>query len=330
MTNDAGIIDVHTHLFPSSMVEILQKRTEPPRILENANGLKLLEFTPGVRVPVFPETLSLDVKLTNMKKGGIGYAVLSVATARLDLFSAADAMAISQNVNDELIEMIKTHPDQIGAMALIPMQNPDFAAGELERVSGLGLKGAILESNVAGRPLDDPEFRPVFESAAGVDAPLFIHPNHPVNSKQVDVYGMLPVVGFLFDTTLAALRLIFSGVFERHPSLKLFLGHTGSLIPYLAGRLDEFFDMDRLPSGTSDGAHPPSYYVGRLYTDTVCASPLALRLAAELFQPDRIMWGTDAPYFSIDTAWKTLAGADLPPELVTAIERTNARSLFRL
>lgn len=322
-------IDAHTHFHPSSLVAFLSSRTEAPRIATE-DGRRWLYFGPGGRAPYQDEMDHLDLKLAQMDAAGITLAVLSVASGRVDAFAAEEATAVAKDVNDELVEVARQRVDRFAALALLPLQAPDKAAVELERCVGMGLKGALVESNVAGRPLDDPMFYPVFEAAAHLNVPLFLHPNHPMVSAAVEAYDLVPVAGFLIDTTIVTLRLVLSGVYERHPNLRVFLAHAGSLLAPLIGRVDKFYHVGRLATGSSLRDAPPSDYLRRLYTDTVCGWPPVLTMAIELFGDDHVLSGTDAPYF--DAAWneRTLSGAQLPKEVEKKVRSDNACTLFRL
>jgi len=323
------LIDAHTHFHPSSLVAFLSGRRDAPRIATE-EGKRWLYFGPGGRAPYNDEMDHLDLKIANMDAAGISLGVLSVASGRLDAFAPEEATVVARDVNDELVDLTRTRPDHFAALALLPLQAAEAAADELRRAVGLGLRGGLVESNVAGRPLDDPMFWPIFEAAAELGAPLFLHPNHPMISDPVEAYDLVPVAGFLIDTTIVTLRLVLSGVYERHPDLKIFLAHAGSLLAPLIGRVDKFYDIGRLGTGSSLRDAPPSDYLRRLYTDTVCAWAPALNMAIELFGADHVLSGTDAPYF--DPSWneETLLKANLSGEVDDAIRHRNARRLFGL
>lgn len=325
----AESIDAHTHFHPSSLVAFLSSRAEAPRVATE-DGRRWLYFGPGGPAPYQDEMDHLDLRLAQMDAAGISFAVLSVASGRLDAFNAQEATAVAKDVNDELVQTVRARGDRFAALALLPLQAPDKAAAELERCVSMGLKGALVESNVAGRPLDDPMFHPVFEAAAHLDVPLFLHPNHPMVSASVEAYDLVPVAGFLIDTTIVTLRLVLSGVYERHPNLRIFLAHAGSLLAPLIGRVDKFYDVGRLATGSSLKDAPPSDYLRRLYTDTVCGWAPALTMTIGLFGHDHVLSGTDAPYFDAEWNERTLVGAELPKEVEEKVRSKNARTLFRL
>ena len=269
-----------------------------------------------------------EAQLVDMDSAAIDRAVLSVNVPGVDWFSAADGLAVAEEVNDELAELTRRHPDRFAALALLPMQAPEPAASELERAIGNGLAGAQVYSNVAGRDLDAAGCDAVFDAAARLDVPIMIHPTYPLSAAATDAYALIPTIGFLVDTSMAALRLIFGGLYERHPSFKLYLCHAGSLLPQLAGRID--YEGTRFPGGTGQLEALPSERIRQLYTDTVCVWPPALRSAIDLVGPKRVMFGSDYPFWQAEASIAAVLDAGLGAETLTAIEHENASRLFGL
>jgi predicted TIM-barrel fold metal-dependent hydrolase len=193
---------------------------------------------------------------------------------------------------------------------------------------GGGAVGAMIFSNVAGAPLDEPRFEVVFETAARLGVPIYIHPTYPLVAKTLDAYALIPTLGFLVDTTTAVLRLTLGGLFERHPDLKLVLGHAGSLLPQLVGRID--YEAARAPGGTGKLSGPPSEALALLHTDSVCVWPPALRSTLEFLGPERVMLGTDYPFWDPQRSLDALAAAGFADDVVQRITSGNARRLFGL
>jgi predicted TIM-barrel fold metal-dependent hydrolase len=322
-----GPIDVQTHWLPPAVLEAIEGRTEWPRFVDGPKG-RLVEYGDGAAYPLLPEVVDLENKIEAMDRGGIGVSVLSINIPGLDLFDPADAPSIARDVNDQLAEAVAAHPDRLQAFAALPMVAPDKVAEELERAMGLGLCGAIVYSNVGGRSLDAPEFRQVFEAAATLDAPLLLHPTYPLSAASVNVHALIPVIGFLFDTTTATMRLILDGVYDRHPDLKLILGHVGSVIPYIVGRLD--YESSRIPGGLGALETLPSEHIRRLYVDTVSAWPPAMQLVVDYLGADRVLYATDHPYWDPAKTNDAMAQLDLSGEDREAIEYGNARRLLQI
>jgi aminocarboxymuconate-semialdehyde decarboxylase len=152
----------------------------------------------------------------------------------------------------------------------------------------------MLFGNVNGVALSDERFWPLYERASDKNAVLYIHPNFPPGVEAMEEYWLMPLVGFMFDTTLAAAGLVFSGVVERFPGITWVLGHLGGAIPYLAERLDRGFEA--YPDCREHISQPPSEYLKAFYYDTVNFDPAALRLAIEFAGADHILAGSDYPH----------------------------------
>jgi predicted TIM-barrel fold metal-dependent hydrolase len=184
----------------------------------------------------------------------------------------------------------------------------------------------MIYSNVAGRSLDEPEFRQVFDAAARLDAPVLLHPTYPLSAPSLNVHALIPVLGFLFGTTTATMRLILDGLFDRHPDLKLILGHLGSVIPYIAGRID--YESSRIPGGLGALEVSPGEHIRRLRVDTVSAWPPAISMAIEYLGADRVLYATDHPFWDPLRTRDALAAVELSAEDREAIEGGNARRLL--
>jgi aminocarboxymuconate-semialdehyde decarboxylase len=177
----------------------------------------------------------------------------------------------------------------------LPLQDGQTAVRELERaVTQLGLRGGTLYAHINGKPLDLPEFLPLFEKAVELDVPLFIHPIIPTHIGLMADYRLVAVMGFLFETTVAASRLVYSGLFERLPNLKLVLAHLGGTIPFIAERMVrgyEVYDECRAHLTKS-----PLETLKSLYMDTFPGTPEAVETAVRFAGADRVLMGSDFPH----------------------------------
>jgi predicted TIM-barrel fold metal-dependent hydrolase len=320
-------IDVHTHYLAASLVRALERRSELPRISQGRDG-RQIEYGQGNIHPVLPAMGDVELRLREMDEQGIDVAVLSINIPGVDWFPAAEGPSVARAVNDELAELVASHPDRFVALATLPLQTPEAAAAELERAIGAGFRGAMVYSNVAGGPLDTPELRVVFETAARLQTAIYIHPTFPLTADTVDAYALIPTLGFMFDTTTAAVRLVLDGLYERHPEFKLVLAHAASLLPQLAGRID--YEAERHANGRGALSVDPSEQLRLLYTDCVCAWPPALHSALALVGEDRMMFGSDYPFWDPQRSFDTLQRSGLDDTLLTAIHSTNAERLFGL
>jgi predicted TIM-barrel fold metal-dependent hydrolase len=317
------IVDVHTHFLPAALASALRARDVAPRI----TGDQIL-YGEGSGHLLLPSMEDLDLRFADMERQGIDFAVLGANVPGVDWLAGPDAVALARDMNDELVAVAAAHPDRLAAMAALPMQEPEAAAAELERAVGAGAVGAMVYSNVVGRGLDDPAFEPVFAAAARLGAPLYLHPAYPVVAGTMDAYALIPTLGFLVDTTSVVLRLVLGGLYERHPELDLVLGHAGSLLPQLAGRID--VEAKRMPGGMGVLSAPPSESLARLYTDAICAWPPALHAALAFLGPDRVMFGTDYPFWDPAATLETVDGAGLAPDVLERVQSGNAQRLFDL
>ncbi|MCY4088117.1 MAG: amidohydrolase family protein [Actinomycetia bacterium] len=204
-------IDMHTHYFPSAPVEAFERRNIPPRICTE-DGTRLLTYGPGITYRLGYAASSLETKLAAMDELGISLSILGVNVPGLDWLDAAEAPAVARAVYDELAELTRANPDRFAAVAALPMQVPHAAEEELRRSTEIGLRGAMIYSNVVGAPVDDAALRPVFAAAEEVDVPIVLHPTYPLSAASLGGDPLITTVGFLFDTTTCALRLILDGV----------------------------------------------------------------------------------------------------------------------
>jgi len=232
-------------------------------------------------------------------------------------------------VNDAFADAVRDRSAHFSALATLPLNDPQASVVEFDRaVTQLGLPGAMLFSNVNGVALADPRYWPLYERAAEHRAVLYIHPIHPVGVEAMTEYWLMPLVGFLFDTTLAAAKLVFSGVVERFPGITWVLTHLGGAVPYLAERLDRGYQAfaecrEHIP-------RPPSAYLREFYYDTVNFDPAALRLAIAFAGPERILAGSDYPHMigSLPKMKESIAALDLPDGPRAAILGGNAARLL--
>jgi predicted TIM-barrel fold metal-dependent hydrolase len=325
---DPRLVDVHTHFLPRSLADALERRTDFPRV-ERRGGAGHIHYGPGSGHALLPEMERIDVRLDDMERQGIDTAVLCVNVPGVDGFDDADAVAVAQEANDELADLVRAHSGRLAALAVLPAADPVAAAAELERAVTAGLCGASIFSNVRGRPLDAPPgMDDIFAAAARLEVPLLLHPTFPISAASVDAYALVPTLGFLFDTTTAVLRLVLGGLYERHPDFKLVVPHTASLIPWLVGRID--YEAERMPNGMGVLSAPPSEHLRLLYADVVCDWPPAVRMLVEFLGADRVMFGSDYPFWDPARSVRALDAAELAPADGELVRAGTAGRLFGL
>ena len=326
--SDTSIIDIHSHIIPKSYWNFLTKSKKSPKIGQKAKQ-HFLWYSDDLKYSIDKRMFSIEEKLEAMKKGKIKMQVLSIAMPGVDLFNAADSLPLAKAINDEIAGVVAKYPENFIGMATLPLQDIGEAVDELERsVKSLGLRGVELFSNVAGRTLDDETFWPLYEKMMQLDIPILIHPTKPLMSSVMTDYGLVGVVGFLFDTTLAILRMILAGIFEKKPQLKVILPHLGSTIPYLIGRINNQFNIN--PECRKKISKLPSEYFKLVYIDTAQSlyEP-ALLCAFALSGPEKILFGTDYPFADLETSRRSVASA-IPDEHKLKVFNTNARKLFKI
>ena len=266
-----------------------------------------------------------------LDRHGVDMQVLTLTTPGTHVEVPATAVRLASLVNDEFREAIDARGRRFTALATLPLNDPPASASELERaVRDLRLPGAMLFSNVNGVALSDQRYWPMYEVANDLGAVLYIHPEHPVGVEAMLDYWLMPLVGFLFDTTLAAASLVFSGVAERFPRIRWALCHLGGAIPYLAERLDRGFEA--FPDCRANIDRPPSTYLKAFYYDTVNFNQGALKLAIDFAGADHILAGSDYPHKigSIPSMLEAVARLPVTEEQRAGIAGGNAARLLGL
>ena len=226
---------------------------------------------------------------------GITMQVVTLTTPGTHVETPAVAAKLASLVNDEFKEAVVARGRHFTALATLPLNDPKASLKEFRRATGaLGMRGAMLFSNVNGVALSDQRFWPIYEAADEAGAVLYIHPAHPANVDMMQEYWLMPLVGFLFDTTLAAASLVFAGVPERFPRIRWALCHLGGAIPYLAERLDRGFHAFK--ECRAHIGQEPSAYLKAFYFDTVNFNQGALQLAIDFAGADHVLAGSDYPH----------------------------------
>ena len=288
------IIDFHNHYYPPKYMQALQSGTSSIKVTIDSEGNPVLHYPGDYNVAVRGHR-DLAYRQEVLDSQGVSLQVLTLTTPGTHVESPATAVQLASLVNDEFKEAMDTRGHHFTALATLPLNDPAAAVKELDRaIAQLGMRGAMLFSNVNGVALSDRRFWPMYELANDRGAVLYIHPEHPVGVEAMMDYWLMPLVGFLFDTTLAAASLVFSGVVERFPRIRWALCHLGGAIPYLAERLDRGFHAFK--DCRAHIQRPPSTYLRDFYYDTVNFNLAALQLAVSFAGPERILAGSDYPH----------------------------------
>lgn len=285
-------IDVHTHFLSEHMARTLERRSAFP-YARFVDGTYHFHCCQGLTVPLAPPSHDMQVKLGHMDEAGIDVGVLSLAIPGPELLGGAQADETARIMNDLLAEMIAAHPDRFWGYATLGFGDVDVSLRELDRcISTLQFRGLQLYSNIAGKPLDAPEFRPVFARMAELRRPIFIHPTVPLNQNYLMDLIPVPVLSLMVDNTIAAMRLALSGVLEEYADAPIIIPHAGATVPYLMGRLDSMLEQFGAPGVVAE----PSRFLKKLYMDTVVYRPEPLEWCLSLMGADQLLLGTDHPY----------------------------------
>ncbi len=324
------IVDFHNHYYPPAYIDALKSGQSTVRVTIDADGNPLLHYPGDYNVAV-PGHRDIAYREQVLIEQGVDTQVVSLTTPGTHVEEPATAARFASLVNDDFAAVVEGSRGRFTALATLPLNDPAASVKELERACReLHLPGAMLFSNVNGVGLNDQRFWPIYEAANDIGAVLYIHPTSPVGVEAMTEFWLMPLVGFLFDTTLAAAKLVFSGVPERFPKIQWALCHLGGAIPYLAERLDRGFHA--FPDCRANIDRPPSNYLKNFYFDTVNFNPDALELAIKFAGVDHILAGSDYPHQigSIPRMLETIRGLALPDEEKNAILGGNAARLLNL
>ena len=307
--------DLHTHFYTEEFFQKVRDLPSEFSFDKSSTGQTIITCRGARFFGVTPAMTDVDRRLEDMDRVGIDVEVVSLSTPNVFFTNAAHQPAVARMINNSYAELVAKHATRFKGFASIPMDAPDAALNELHRaIDVLKLNGVILLSNIGGKPLTSPEYRPFFEEANRMKLCIFLHPMLPANSDAFREYVLGPIIGFPFDTSLAVARMCYDGMFEELPDIRWIIGHLGGAIPYLMERMDNGFrdfadcrvKIDKLPS----------FYLKRLYYDTVSFSPYTLRMVRDMVGADHMVMGSDYPHLlgSIDRAVSSIEDLDVTDE----------------
>ncbi|HLJ61072.1 MAG TPA: amidohydrolase family protein [bacterium] len=289
------VIDVHDHFYPPAYLDALAKDPGNVRVTHDQAGNPLLHYPGDYNIAVRGHR-DIAYREHVLAEHGVDRQVLTLTTPGTHVERPERAVALAKLVNDAFAGVVAERGRHFSALATLPLNDPAASVAELERcVTQLGFRGAMLFSNVNGVALADRRFWPLYEVANDRGAILHIHPTSPVGVEAMTEYWLMPLVGFLLDTTLAAAHLVFAGVLERFPRIRWVLSHLGGTIPYLVERLDRGYEAFRECRQHIRKA-PSEYLKSQCWYDTVNFDTNALRLAIEFAGADHLLAGSDYPH----------------------------------
>jgi len=322
------IIDFHNHYYPPEYIEALRSTDSRVSVTVDSQGNPVLH-SPGDSNIAVQGHRDIEFRQSVLDEAGIDMQVLTFTSPGVHVHPPDLSVVYARNVNDALAAIVRERGSRFTALATLPLNDAAASVAELERAMGeLGLKGAMLFSNVNGATLYDRRFWPLYEKAEALGAVFYIHPTHPVGVEAMTEHWLMPLVGFTFDTTLAAAGLVFAGVMERYPEITWVLAHLGGAIPYLAERLDRGYRA--FEECRANISRPPSEYLRSCYYDTVNFDVRALSFALEFAGADHLMAGSDYPHQigSLDLMVESLSNLDVTQEDRAKIFGGNAARLL--
>ena len=320
-------IDIHSHLMSVAFLEHLRGREALPAAIRDGTGY-ITHCAPGLSLPYRAPILSVQAKLADMDAARIDVAVLSHGMPGPAMLGGARADDWAARINDELAAITAAYPGRFAGWANLGFGDPSRTIAEADRcLDQLALAGFQVWSNIGGRALDDPGVLPVLEHIAGRGAAIHLHPAPPPGQQGLAA-GLMTGFAFPVDTSLAVLRLISAGLFDRDPVV--IAAHLGGVLPWMRERIGvHAHTISPLP-GRSDQARPIGEYLDRLYVDTVSYGLAPLEYCYTQLGADRMLFGTDHPYAAPGLAQDLVDRLSCPQAEREQILAGNAQRLLRL
>ena len=327
-------IDIFCHILPEKYKKALDEAA-PGHVQQNINNL-------------LPTLWDLDHRFRIMDKYGV-MQVLTLSRPPIEevISDPKKALDLTRRANDEMAEIVLKHPDRFpAAVAAVVLTDVDASLKELERtIIDLRFRGAQIYTNMNGKPLDSPEFEPLFEMMSRYNLPVWIHPTHGVtandySSESGSKYAVDGTFGWPYETTMAMTRLVFSGILERYPNLKVITHHCGGMVPFYEQRIIAFQDNIEMARRNKDKdrlSGAPIKYYKKIYADTaIYGNTPGLMLGRAFFGIDHLLFGTDFPFagqYGERVTRQTIAAIeemDISDGEKKKIFEDNARALMRL
>ena len=294
-------IDIHAHIadqeYLDDLVDILglmAERTPDGKTLYRRNGYSVT----WARSDMF----DVDARLRDMDAKGIDLRVLSLSTPNVYPWPRHKQIEIARRINEALHRVCQAHPDRFIGFASLPLVDTQASLTEMDRsLNELDMKGIVIGSNIDGVQLDHPSFEPVWARIDALHLPVFEHPMFPKDDAGLEGFELPLRVGLIFDTTLSAARLIYSGIFERYKNFPYIMAHSGGALATILERLDNGYRL--FPDCRRFISKLPSEYAKDLYYDTTVFGEKALHFLINVVGADHVLFGTDDPYINTDSSY---------------------------
>lgn len=290
-------IDLHSHVIPPRIIDAIA--ADPQAFsarIEGEGSKRRIVHDQGYAYPLFPEFFDPQAKIESMRRKGLDMSVVSPAPPMFYYWADANlSLKVAGLVNDGVADMIADHPEQLRGMATVPMQHPDAAVAELERVVlEYGFKAVEVGTSIEGAQLAEERFRPLLRRASELGVFVFAHPYYVGAKTGLDDYYLTNLIGNPLDTAMCVANLMFSGALDQLPDLKVLLAHGGGFTPYQIGRLVHGHKMREETHAHTQS--DPKALLRRFYFDSLVFEPQALRYLIDLVGADRVAIGTDSPF----------------------------------
>jgi len=325
-------VDIHCHVETPEATSLIKSSERRP--LEYAmifSNEASREVNRKQQETIFPAITSVEKRLQHMDRNGIDIQAISTAPGQYYYWAEPELThQTARLINENIAQICHDHPDRFVGLATVPLQEPELAVHELTRaVKELGLRGVEICTNVAGAELSEDRFRPFFAKAQELDILIFMHPSGFTDGQRLSDHYFINVIGNPLDSTVAVHHLIFGGVLDRYPRLKIVVAHGGGYLPAYSGRIDHAHgarsDCRRIIKKR------PTSYLKKLYFDTIVFTHHQLEYLAEQWGSDHILLGTDYPYdMALPKAVRFVESATLSGADKAAILGGNAARLLKI
>ena len=294
--NKTLAVDLHCHVHTPAADEIAGKSEKAADPTARYGNQRTADHQKKLRAELDRKLTSIEQRLADMDKMGVD--VQAISTSPLQYYYGVEpdlGRQIARTINERLAEIQSGHPDRFAALGTLPMQSPELAVAELEYcMKTLGFRGIELGTNVGGVELADSRYEALFAKAEALNAIIFLHPIGFTEARRLTQHFLTNVIGNPLDTTVALAHIVFGGVLERHPGLKFVAAHGGGFLAHYPARMDHAYKVR--PECHDHIKRPPSYYMKKIYYDTMVFGEEQLEHLVNLWGADHVVIGTDYPY----------------------------------